>query len=197
MNEDTRKLLEDTRRERHELVDRAIDSLYGIRQEVTVDEKENILLFSTYPAFFKSKKPVSVLFPDGREVMTKTWKQVAVTLLQDCNSDELMHKHLSEISGKVFGRDRTIIGKDTTGMVAPLRVDDGIYFESKFDTESLLKVLMERVLNVVGYDYTGIYIKLKEPQKLDLTIEQKQQKKKIHQQCRCRAERNGYGEKTY
>lgn len=172
MNEDTRKLLEDTRRERHELVNRAIDSLYGIRQEVTVDEKENILLFSTYPAFFKSKKPVSVLFPDGREVMTKTWKQVVVTLLQDCNSDELMHKHLSEISGKVFGRDRTIIGKDTTGMDAPLRVDDGIYFESKFDTESLLKVLTERVLNVVGYDYTGIYIKLKEPQKLDLTIEQ-------------------------
>ena len=44
-------------------------------------------------------------------------------------------------------------------MDAPIKVCDGLFFETKYDTETLLNVLMTRVLDVVGYDYSSIKIR--------------------------------------
>ena len=67
------------------------------------------------------------------------------------------------ISGKVAGRERVILGRTDRGMDKPLKIDDGIYFESYFDTQYLLKVMKERVLDAVGYDYSGILLYVRDP----------------------------------
>ena len=74
-----------------------------------------------------------------------------------------MHGRLLAISGKVAGRERVILGRTDRGMDKPLKIDDGIYFESYFDTQYLLKVMKERVLDAVGYDYSGILLYVRDP----------------------------------
>ena len=49
-------------------------------------------------------------------------------------------------------------------MGAPLKIDEGLYWESKFDTEALLKNLTGKLLCRVGYDYQGIAVKYRDPQ---------------------------------
>ena len=84
-------------------------------------------------------------------------------ILKDCNADAKMHGRLLAISGKVAGRERVILGRPDRGMDKPLKIDDGIYFESYFDTQYLLKVMKERVLDAVGYDYSGILLYVRDP----------------------------------
>lgn len=118
---------------------------------------------SVMPAYFKGKKPLAILYPDGTEVEVHTWKQVASQLMRGCAEDELMAAKLEDLSGKVFGRDRIILGKTEEGMDAPLKIHDHIYLEAKFDTESLLKVITNRIFDPIGYDYRGIRLKVIDP----------------------------------
>ena len=156
--------LEKLRTQLHEKIDRTVDEMIGqIRagEELTFGVSEAVpqsrFLFGNLSEF-KGKKPISVTLPDGRVVETRTWKQLVTEILRDCNSDPELHDRLLEMSGKVFGRDRVILGADAGKMDAPLKIADGLYMEGKFDTESLLYVLTERVLRPAGYDYSGIRI---------------------------------------
>ena len=90
------------------------------------------------PAYFKGKKPLAILYPNGTEVEAHTWKQVASQLMRGCAEDKLMAAKLGNLSGKVFDRDRIILGKTEKGMDVPLKIQDDIYLEAKFDSESLL-----------------------------------------------------------
>ena len=121
------------------------------------------------PALFKGLKPVSLTFPDGREIAVSKWRDLATVLLQDCNADEACHENLHNMCGKVYGRNRIILGHDPLGMDVPLKVDEDIYFEGKFDTESLLKVLTERVLRPAGYDYRFVTITATDPRQPSLS----------------------------
>ena len=60
--------------------------------------------------------------------------------------------------GKVAGRQRIILGKSAEEMNVPLKIDEEIYFEGKFDTEALLTMMIKKVLEPVGYDYSQIII---------------------------------------
>lgn len=62
------------------------------------------------------------------------------------------------LSGKVAGRQRIILGKSVEEMNVPLKIDEEIYFEGKFDTEALLTMMIKKVLEPVGYDYSQIII---------------------------------------
>lgn len=62
-----------------------------------------------------------------------------------------MHERPMQLRGKVFGRQRTILGKDPAGMDAPIQIDKDLYFEAKFDTEALLTMMEKKVLEPVGY----------------------------------------------
>lgn len=156
---------EQVRRELHTLVDRQIDDFLLRAESGKTMESDPATAWpmTLPPAWFKGKKPIAVLFPDGEEVPCKTWRQVAAVILQDCNRDETLHERLKEISGKVAGRARTILGKTDRGMNKPIKIDEGIYFESYFDTEYLLK-MMSQVLDAVGYDYTGLQLRIRTPQ---------------------------------
>lgn len=118
---------------------------------------------SVRPACFKGKKPLAILYPDGTEVEVHTWKQVASQLMRSCSEDELMAEKLEDLSGKVFGRDRIILGKTGEGMDVPLKIKDNIYLEAKFDTESPIKVITNRIFDPIGYDYRDIRLQVIDP----------------------------------
>lgn len=48
------------------------------------------------PSILKGKKPLAVKFRDGDRIETNTWKKVAQTILEDCNSNQDMHERLME-----------------------------------------------------------------------------------------------------
>ena len=118
---------------------------------------------SVTPACFKGKKPLAILYPDGTEVEVHTWKQVASQLMRGCAEDECMASKLEDLSGRIFGRDRIILGKTGEGMDVPLKIKDNIYLEAKFDTESLLKVITNRIFDPIGYDYQDIRLQVIDP----------------------------------
>lgn len=158
------ELAEEIRRELHEIVDQRVDD-FILRMEngntETVQEME--LPLTTMPAYFKGKKPVSIVYPDGTEVAAPTWKKVATQLLQNCAEDEVMHGRLKRIRGKVFGRDRLLFSDSGEGMNVPLEIEPDMYLEGKFDTEALLKVITTRIFAPIGYDYSSIHLKIIDP----------------------------------
>ncbi len=159
------ELIEQSRLQVHEMIDRRYDELINRLSKGDLESKEEAIrpLYSM-PALFKGMKPKAVIFPDGREVEAKTWKKVVTEILKDCNQDKRCHEDLMKIRDKVAGRDRIILGSDAEQMDVPLQIDEKLFFEGKFDTESLLRVLCNRVLDVVGYDYRGICLNVYNPQ---------------------------------
>lgn len=110
------------------------------------------------PTALKGKRPLSITFTSGETVVTPTWKKAVQAILKHCNEQPDMHERLMELRGKVFGRQRTILGRSPEGMDVPLQIDEGLYFESKFDTEALITMMEKKVLRPVGYDFSGIII---------------------------------------
>ena len=160
--------LEDLRKQVYERLDKPLDQLIEqVRsgEELTFDEPEplpRLRYLSGSLSEFKGKKPVSVTLPGGQVVETRTWKQLVTAILRDCNSDPQMHERLLELSGMVHGRDRILLAGDAERMDAPLKIDEGLYMEGKFDTESLLYVLTERILRPAGYNYRNVCIEYAE-----------------------------------
>ena len=110
------------------------------------------------PAVLKGKKPLAVRFASGECVEAPTWKKAVKIILEECNRQPQMHERLMRISGIVSGRQRVILGKNPQEMDVPLEIDKGLYFEAMFDTEALIRMMCEKVLNPIGYDYTRITI---------------------------------------
>lgn len=43
-------------------------------------------------------------------------------------------------------------------MYVPIKIDEGLYFEGKLDTEALLTVMTKKVPEPAGYDYNQLII---------------------------------------
>lgn len=158
--------LETLRTELHGMVDAHIDALrYQMLTGELPEQQLRTRPLRADPYAFKGEKPESIQLPDGREVKTPTWKTAVLAILQDCNAEPDMHARLMELRGKIMGRQRTILAASPEGMHAPLEIDKNLYMESYYDTASLLYVLKERVLDAVGYDYSGICVRLQPEQK--------------------------------
>ena len=113
------------------------------------------------PGYFKGKKPVAVVFPGGRIVEAKTWKLVAKALLADCVSAPPSREIMLYMRGKVFGRSRLLLAESPKGMDSPIHFAEGFYFESKFDTETLLRVITDLIFKHARYDFRGIKIRIR------------------------------------
>lgn len=162
--EELYSLAKKLRKELHEIVDAQIDEMIQrIENPGCIPTNEKLCSFAMPPSYFKGKKPCLIVLPDGERIPVHTWRETAEAILRDCNADEVMHQRLLDISGKVMGRNRVILGTTDFSMRSPVMIDDGMYFESYFDTESMLKVLKERVLDVVGYDYGSIKLGVYDP----------------------------------
>ena len=80
-----------------------------------------------------------------------------------------------ELRGKALGRQRAILAASPEKMHAPLEIDEDLYMESYYDTGTLLYVLKNRVLDEVGYNYTGIHVRLRQEQVQEQTREEVQE----------------------
>lgn len=59
-------------------------------------------------------------------------------------------------------------------MNAPLKINGGLYLESKFDTQALLDNLTQKVLRRVGYDCGGVAVLYQYPKQAPAVVELKQ-----------------------
>ena len=166
--------LESLRSELHSMVDARVDGCIQHILHGGVLDIAPTLPLTADPSVFKGEKPESILFPDGREIKTPTWKAAVLTIMQDCNADAKMHSQLMELRGKVLGRQRAILAASPEKMHAPLEVDKGLYMESYYDTGTLLYVLKNRVLDEVGYNYSGIRVQFRQEQVREQTQEEAQ-----------------------
>ncbi len=127
--------LEDLRSELHSMVDARVDgSIHSILTGRVLEQALPTLPLTANPSVFKGEKPESILFPDGREVKTPTWKTAVLAIMRDCNADAKMHLQLMELRGKVLGRQRAILAASPEKMHAPLEIDKDLYMESYYDT---------------------------------------------------------------
>lgn len=157
------EMVEQIREELIQMVNRKCDAMLQMHQNGShIAGSENRVMESALawiaPASLKGKKPIGLKFTSGESVKTSTWKSVVQTIMQHCNSQPDMHERLMQLSGKVAGRQRIILGKSAEEMDVPIRIDEGLYFEGKFDTEALLTMMTKKVLEPIGYDYSQIII---------------------------------------
>lgn len=159
-------MIERLRADMHQKIDEQINrSLYHIVTQRDAGEmNDGIASLGSDTAFLKGRKPVSVIFADGREVQAKKWKDVAKSILQDCDRDPKMHDEMMFLRQRVAGRERFLLCDDPCVMDTPIRINDKLYFESYFDTETLLHH-MKRILTIVGYDCNGILLRYHDPQR--------------------------------
>lgn len=57
-------------------------------------------------------------------------------------------------------------------MDAPIEFYPNMFFEGKFDTESLLKVITDRIFKPIGYNYGRIQLRVYDPALMALESEQ-------------------------
>lgn len=153
------ELLQEVNRRCDDLIRRYQEEEQGISPKTEVRERT---LAWISPAALKGKRPVALTFASGEVVLTPTWKKVVQTILKHCNEQPDMHERLMQLRGRVFGRQRTILGKVPEEMDVPLQIDKDLYFEAKFDTEALLTMMERKILEPVGYDFSGILIQYTE-----------------------------------
>ena len=130
--------------------------------ELRTDMKDTIRessLITVSPAELKGKRPLAVQFAPGEWIETPTWRKVAQKILQTCNEQPDIHERFMEMCGKVAGRWRTILGSSSEEMDVPIKVDEELYFEGKFDREAMLNMLQKKVLEPAGVDYSSIKIR--------------------------------------
>ena len=156
-----REMINDSRTRMHQLIDKRFDELLdSIENGKSILPETEILSLSSPPFLFKGEKPSAVIM-NGNIIPTPTWKLVVTTILRACNNEPTMHNRLMELRGSVSGRSRYILSNCPKDMNVPLKIDDDLYFEGKFDSEYLIKMMTERVLKPIGFDYDKIDIVLR------------------------------------
>ncbi len=122
---------------------------------------ESVYPLNMEPGFFKGKSVIAVIFPDGVRIETPTWKRTIEIIMKRCNDDAAKHNRLMELRNRVQGRSRCLLGKSADGMRSPIKIDRGLYMESHYDTETLLRITKTRILDIVYYDYGGIQVAIR------------------------------------
>ncbi len=120
---------------------------------------------ATYPltagtALFKGRKPTGITLENGTREYARTWKRIAEIMLKDCIKDRNRRVALEGLRNKVGGKSRVFLSDSGENMTSPIEIAPRLYFESNYDTETLLRILMIRIFDVVGYDYGKIKISL-------------------------------------
>lgn len=151
------------RKELHSIVDRRVDAfilavLHGGQINELQSGAGKLVPLASAPSAFKGTKPAAVIYPDGRKIETPTWRKAVAEILRDCNSDPVRHERMMAMRDRVTGNFRTLISESPDNMSAPLKIDAEMYLEMKFDTEALLRNIIQKILDPVGYEYRGIVI---------------------------------------
>lgn len=156
-------LREELIREIDEKIEQMVKRLQSEQAEVPPESKRERAYESLYPltagtGIYKGKRPTAVIFSGDRRLECPTWKRAVELILQDCCQDPGRHQALMDLRGKILGRNRVLVGSETGAMRSPVKIGEALYVETHYDTETLLRILTTRILNQVGYDYSGIQI---------------------------------------
>lgn len=165
MTKDIQKLISEISELMHRQADEYVSLLQLAfeYQDSENKEEETQKRLTTISAYFKGRKPLEITLPNGESIQVKKWKNVFETILKDCNSNPQNHDTLMSMRNKVYGRDRIIVSDTSEQMDAPIKVDDELFVESKFDTETLFNVLKQRILPALDYDESKVLIKSHKP----------------------------------
>jgi hypothetical protein len=115
---------------------------------------------SAQPYIFVGRKPAAVLFGDER-VEVKSWREVYAVIIGRCNQDPACHDMLLYLRNKAAGKVRAFLSDKPDGMTRPVKIDDGLYGEVHYGSQTLIYILTVRILDPVHFDYSNIYIVLK------------------------------------
>ena len=110
-------------------------------------------------AGFKGTKPIAVII-NSNEIITPSWKSVVENILKEVIKDKTMEQKLMNLRNIILGRTRTRIASNEGNMRSPILITEGLYIETHYDTEALMKFLLE-ILDSINYDYSKIEIKIK------------------------------------
>lgn len=143
------------------LIERAISGGLTIAEPAAEENYESVYPLTAGAGIFKGKKPIGVIFPDGRQVRTSTWKQVVAAIMEQCMKSSAYRERLKKLSGVITGRKRLLLAETGKDMRSPLKLCDDLYMETHYDTETLLNVLTIRVLGAIQYEYSGIQIMIR------------------------------------
>ncbi len=109
---------------------------------------------------FKGRKPTAVIFSEQR-IPAKSWKNVVEIILKEVTKDNNYTIALYSLCGKISGKKRMLLDMTANGMRSPMKISDNLYLETHYDTETLIKILTNKLLNPIGYDYEAIKIAVK------------------------------------
>ena len=144
--------------------DRLFISLENQQNDQSITSDEYIVPLTSNPSIFVGKKPAAVLFGEVR-VETKTWKMVFETILNHCNQDPVYHSRLMDLRGKASGKVRVFLSKSTKGMRRPMKISEDLYAEIHYGSQTLMSILVNRILAPIHYDYSDIGIVLRMSQR--------------------------------
>lgn len=144
------------------------------RSKYLQDPREQILPLGSAATECKGKKAVAVVLPSGERVETSTWRKAVAAIMRDCDTDPQCHELLMGLRERVPCRLRQMLSGTPKGMDAPLKINDGLYLESKFDTQALLDNLTHRILRPVGYDCSGVMVLYRDRKIEQATVEPEQ-----------------------
>jgi hypothetical protein len=139
--------------------DRLIARLGGSDVEPLVAERTYRL--AEQPLLIRGTKPAALLFGNER-VEVKTWKQVFAVVLARCNANERCREALMNLRGRISGNKRVLLAASPDGMTRPCKIDDDLYAESGFGSETLMHVLAERLLKPAHYDYSDVRVVIRD-----------------------------------
>ncbi|MCI8562257.1 MAG: hypothetical protein HFH69_01935 [Lachnospiraceae bacterium] len=103
----------------------------------------------------RGTKPTLVRYGD-ESIPVASWKRAFAAVLDICNRQEHYHEALLSMRSEIVGRGRKVIADSPAGMLSPLEVDNGLYVETNFSTEALLKMLRDRILYRIDFDGSSI-----------------------------------------
>ena len=129
------------------------------QNESIVEQNEFQVKYPITYAGFKGTKPIAVII-NSNEIITPSWKSVVENILKEVIKDKTMEQKLMNLRNIILGRTRTRIASNEGNMRSPILITEGLYIETHYDTEALMKFLLE-ILDSINYDYSKIEIRIK------------------------------------
>lgn len=160
-------IINDIREKQNQLivmVNATFDELVRKVEEIQAEGNENEIEYeSVYPITnttgFKGKKPIAVKIAAER-MTAPTWKIVVEKILKEVLKEKEMEDRLMALRDKILGRKRTRVSASSSTMRSPLKINEKLYIETHYDTETLMNFLIQ-ILSEIHYDYNNIEVVIK------------------------------------
>jgi hypothetical protein len=129
-------------------------------QTASVLPMERIVPITIHPSTFIGTKPVAVII-NGERIDALKWTSVYNKIIMSCNQDPVYHDKLLYLRGRTSGKVRTFVSSTSESMTRPIKIDENLFIESHYGSQTLMHILLNRILEPIGYNYTKIQVILK------------------------------------